>query len=94
MYGFNSYLTLIYEPNEILCICLILSKQIPINGCDFSQCVLAALHVASVQGNPELADFLLKHEAVVNATDYHGHAPLHVACQKGQQALSVRQAFN
>ncbi len=40
-------------------------------------------------GHLHVAEILLKKGADVNATDYHGSSPLHLACQKGHQKLVV-----
>ncbi|XP_029782441.1 ankyrin repeat domain-containing protein 27 isoform X3 [Suricata suricatta] len=47
------------------------------------------LHVAALCGQASLIDLLVSKGAVVNATDYHGSAPLHLACQKGYQSVTV-----
>ena len=57
------------------------------------------LHVAGLESAPSgrlcsvgqasLIDFLVSKGAVVNATDYHGSSPLHLACQKGYQSVTV-----
>ncbi|EGW06774.1 Ankyrin repeat domain-containing protein 27 [Cricetulus griseus] len=36
-----------------------------------------------------LIDFLVSKGAIVNATDYHGSTPLHLACQKGFQSVTL-----
>ena len=52
--------------------------------------MFAALHVAAECGHVELADLLVSHGAVVNASDYqHGLTPLHLAAQSGRQAIIV-----
>ena len=38
-----------------------------------------------------MTDFLIREGAVINSTDYHGHSPLHVACQKGHQGVTVSE---
>eukprot|EP00071_Canis_lupus_P029522 XP_022263079.1 ankyrin repeat domain-containing protein 27 [Canis lupus familiaris] len=50
------------------------------------------LHVAALCGQASLIDFLVSRGAGVNATDYHGSAPLHLACQKGYQSVTVSPA--
>ena len=40
-------------------------------------------------GQASLIDLLVSKGAVVNATDYHGSTPLHLACQKGYQSVTV-----
>lgn len=47
------------------------------------------LHVAALCGQASLIDFLVSKGAVVSATDYHGSTPLHLACQKGYQSVTV-----
>ncbi|MBW04357.1 Ankyrin repeat domain-containing protein 27, partial [Eschrichtius robustus] len=47
------------------------------------------LHVAALCGQASLIDFLVSKGAVVNATDYHGSTPLHLACQKGCQSVTI-----
>uniref|UniRef100_A0A2K5Z5F9 Ankyrin repeat domain-containing protein 27 n=1 Tax=Mandrillus leucophaeus TaxID=9568 RepID=A0A2K5Z5F9_MANLE len=47
------------------------------------------LHVAALCGQASLIDLLVSKGAVVNATDYHGATPLHLACQKGYQSVTV-----
>lgn len=40
-------------------------------------------------GQASLIDLLVSKGAAVNATDYHGATPLHLACQKGCQSVTV-----
>ncbi|XP_035309786.1 ankyrin repeat domain-containing protein 27 isoform X5, partial [Cricetulus griseus] len=40
-------------------------------------------------GQASLIDFLVSKGAIVNATDYHGSTPLHLACQKGFQSVTL-----
>ncbi|XP_061780711.1 uncharacterized protein ankrd27 isoform X2 [Nerophis lumbriciformis] len=48
------------------------------------------LHVAAVCGQAHLIDLLVsKLGAPVNATDYHALTPLHLACQKGYQGVTL-----
>ncbi|NXS01770.1 ANR27 protein, partial [Oxylabes madagascariensis] len=42
------------------------------------------LHIAAI-----CVDLLVAKGAIVNATDYHGSTPLHLACQKGYQNVTV-----
>lgn len=49
-----------------------------------------ALHIAALHGQAHLVDLLIQHGAVVNASDYLGYTPLHLACQKGYQNIVVR----
>uniref|UniRef100_A0A8D1NUG0 Ankyrin repeat domain 27 n=1 Tax=Sus scrofa TaxID=9823 RepID=A0A8D1NUG0_PIG len=51
------------------------------------------LHVAALCGQASLIDFLVSKGAVVNATDYHGSSPLHLACQKGYQSVTCVKAL-
>ncbi|XP_060075330.1 ankyrin repeat domain-containing protein 27-like [Ylistrum balloti] len=46
-----------------------------------------ALHIAALNGQAHLIDVLIKHGAVVNASDYLSYTPLHLACQKGHQNI-------
>ncbi|XP_067652042.1 ankyrin repeat domain-containing protein 27-like [Haliotis asinina] len=48
-----------------------------------------ALHIAASCGQAQLIDVLVKHGAVVDATDYLGLTPLHLACQKGFQSTML-----
>ncbi|OBS77198.1 hypothetical protein A6R68_16359 [Neotoma lepida] len=43
----------------------------------------------SQRGQASLIDFLVSKGAIVNATDYHGSTPLHLACQKGFQSVTL-----
>ncbi len=45
--------------------------------------------MAALYGHTEMTDLLIKKGAVVNASDYLGLTPLHIACQKGHQAATV-----
>ena len=57
--------------------------------------LLSVLHVASQHGFTEMTELLIHKGAVVNATDYQGLTPLHVACQRGHQAVVVSvEIFN
>ena len=49
----------------------------------------AALHIAAYYGQGLLIDQLVKHQAIVDATDYLGLTPLHLACQRGYQNVMV-----
>lgn len=40
-------------------------------------------------GQCQLIDLLVCKGASVNATDYHGLTPLHLACQRGYQGVTV-----
>ncbi|KAK2492495.1 hypothetical protein MC885_007928 [Smutsia gigantea] len=40
-------------------------------------------------GQASLIDLLVSKGGVVNATDYHGSTPLHLACQKGYQSVTL-----
>uniref|UniRef100_A0A8I5NQ15 Ankyrin repeat domain 27 n=1 Tax=Papio anubis TaxID=9555 RepID=A0A8I5NQ15_PAPAN len=51
------------------------------------------LHVAALCGQASLIDLLVSKGAVVNATDYHGATPLHLACQKGYQSVTCVKAL-
>lgn len=46
------------------------------------------------QGQTSLVDLLVAKGAIVNATDYHGSTPLHLACQKGYQNVTVSTTPN
>lgn len=43
----------------------------------------------AVLGQAQLIDLLVHKGAAVNATDYHALTPLHLACQRGYQGVSV-----
>eukprot|EP00076_Gallus_gallus_P025393 XP_015147919.1 ankyrin repeat domain-containing protein 27 isoform X2 [Gallus gallus] len=47
------------------------------------------LHIAAICGQTSLVDLLVAKGAIVNATDYHGSTPLHLACQKGYQNVTA-----
>ncbi|MEQ2260936.1 Ankyrin repeat domain-containing protein 27, partial [Xenotaenia resolanae] len=47
------------------------------------------LHAAAICGQAQLIDLLVNKGASVNATDYHALTPLHLACQRGFQGVSV-----
>uniref|UniRef100_A0A3B5L401 Uncharacterized protein n=1 Tax=Xiphophorus couchianus TaxID=32473 RepID=A0A3B5L401_9TELE len=47
------------------------------------------LHAAAMCGQAQLIDLLVHKGALVNATDYHALTPLHLACQRGYQGVSV-----
>ncbi|XP_028930361.1 ankyrin repeat domain-containing protein 27 isoform X5 [Ornithorhynchus anatinus] len=51
------------------------------------------LHIAAICGQASLIDLLVSKGAVVNATDYHGSTPLHLACQKGFQNVTCVKAL-
>ncbi|XP_045047888.1 ankyrin repeat domain-containing protein 27 isoform X5 [Desmodus rotundus] len=51
------------------------------------------LHVAALCGQASLIDLLVSRGAVVNAVDYHGSTPLHLACQKGYQSVTCVKAL-
>lgn len=40
-------------------------------------------------GQAQLIDLLVRKGAPVNATDYHVLTPLHLACQRGYQGVTV-----
>lgn len=40
-------------------------------------------------GQASCIDLLVSKSAMVNATDYHGLTPLHLACQKGWQNMTL-----
>ena len=48
-----------------------------------------ALYIAAKFGQAMLIDLLVKHGAVVDATDYLGLTPLLLACQRGFQSVMV-----
>ncbi|GFO47363.1 ankyrin repeat domain-containing protein 27, partial [Plakobranchus ocellatus] len=48
-----------------------------------------ALHIAAYYGQGILIDQLIKHHAIVDATDYLGLTPLHLACQRGYQNVML-----
>ncbi|XP_041376515.1 ankyrin repeat domain-containing protein 27-like [Gigantopelta aegis] len=48
-----------------------------------------ALHIAANFGQAMLIDLLVKHGAVVDATDYLGLTPLLLACQRGFQSVML-----
>ncbi|RUS73472.1 hypothetical protein EGW08_018770 [Elysia chlorotica] len=48
-----------------------------------------ALHIAAYYGQGMLIDQLVKHQAIVDATDYLGLTPLHLACQRGYQNVML-----
>lgn len=50
--------------------------------------LLPAKPLCSV-GQASLIDLMVSRGAIVNATDYHGSTPLHLACQKGYQSVTV-----
>ncbi|XP_015253443.1 PREDICTED: ankyrin repeat domain-containing protein 27 [Cyprinodon variegatus] len=52
------------------------------------------LHAAAICGQAQLIDLLVHKGAPVNATDYHALTPLHLACQRGYQGVSVSAALN
>uniref|UniRef100_A0A8C3UJI3 Ankyrin repeat domain 27 n=1 Tax=Catharus ustulatus TaxID=91951 RepID=A0A8C3UJI3_CATUS len=52
------------------------------------------LHIAAICGQTSLVDLLVAKGAIVNATDYHGSTPLHLACQKGYQNVTVSTTPN
>ena len=43
----------------------------------------------SVSGHTSTIHLLVQKGSVVNATDYHGSSPLHLACQRGHQQATV-----
>ncbi|KAJ7201096.1 ankyrin repeat-containing domain protein [Mycena pura] len=45
---------------------------------------LTALHLSSMGGHPEVADFLLKHDACIEARTKHGRTALQIASRWGQ----------
>ena len=51
--------------------------------------LLTALHMAAYYGQGSLIDLLIQNGAVVDATDYLGLTPLHLACQRGYQNVMV-----
>ncbi|POI30516.1 hypothetical protein CIB84_005733, partial [Bambusicola thoracicus] len=51
------------------------------------------LHIAAICGQTPLVDLLVAKGAIVNATDYHGSTPLHLACQKGYQNVTCVKAL-
>ncbi|KAM9624367.1 ankyrin repeat domain-containing protein 27 isoform 2-T4 [Morphnus guianensis] len=51
------------------------------------------LHIAAICGQTSLVDLLVAKGAIVNATDYHGSTPLHLACQKGYQNVTCVKAL-
>ena len=53
--------------------------------------IVSALHIAALHGQAHLVDLLIQHGAVVNASDYLGYTPLHLACQKCYQNIVVRK---
>lgn len=53
--------------------------------------LFSALHIAALHGQAHLVDLLIQHGAVVNASDYLGYTPLHLACQKGYQNIVVSE---
>ena len=50
---------------------------------------VTALHIAALHGQAHLVDLLIQHGAVVDASDYLGLTPLHLACRKGYQNIIV-----
>ncbi|GFR93806.1 ankyrin repeat domain-containing protein 27 [Elysia marginata] len=52
-----------------------------------------ALHIAAYYGQGMLIDQLVKHQAIVDATDYLGLTPLHLACQRGYQNVMCVKAL-
>lgn len=48
-------------------------------------CVCVRAHI----GQSQLIDLLVSKGAPVNATDYHALTPLHLACQRGYQGVTV-----
>lgn len=55
--------------------------------------LFSALHIAALHGQAHLVDLLIQHGAVVNASDYLGYTPLHMACQKGYQNIVVSELW-
>lgn len=55
--------------------------------------LFSALHIAALHGQAHLVDLLIQHGAVVNASDYLGYTPLHLACQKGYQNIVVSELW-
>lgn len=53
------------------------------------KCNVSALHIAAYYGQGLLIDLLIQNNAVVDATDYLGLTPLHLACQRGYQNVMV-----
>lgn len=47
-------------------------------------------HRAVCAGQAQLIDLLVCKGAPVNATDYHALTPLHLACQRGYQGVTVK----
>jgi hypothetical protein len=45
--------------------------------------------MAAYYGKGQLIDLLVQHGAVIDATDYLGQTPLHLACQRGYQNVVV-----
>ncbi|KAK3086087.1 hypothetical protein FSP39_013342 [Pinctada imbricata] len=52
-----------------------------------------ALHIASLHGQAHLVDLLIQHGAVVDASDYLGLTPLHLACRNGYQNIICVKAL-
>ncbi|NWT46933.1 ANR27 protein, partial [Chroicocephalus maculipennis] len=59
----------------------------PLCYCDKCEKLVSGLRI--FQGQTSLVDLLVAKGAIVNATDYHGSAPLHLACQKGYQNVTL-----
>lgn len=47
--------------------------------------------IVCVSGQTQLIDLLVCKGALVNATDYHALTPLHLACQRGYQGVTVKK---
>lgn len=52
-------------------------------------CVFEALHQAAMFDQTEVIECLKDLGGVIDATDYHGSTPLHIACQRGNQSATV-----
>ena len=45
--------------------------------------------MAAMHGHSEVTDMLIQKGALTDATDYQGLTPLHIACQRGHQSVTV-----
>lgn len=69
------------------------SCQVTDYSCHVTDCVVA-MHQAAWSGRAEVVEYLKASGSLVNATDYHGSTPLHIAAQRGHQSAVVSAALN
>lgn len=48
-----------------------------------------AMHTAAINNNLQSMEVLYRYKGDINATDYHGSSPLHLACQRGHQDATI-----